>query len=492
MSDPSTGSSQAVFTRSLTSALVWCFCYVSYAHAETIKLRINNRSDSDAAGYCTEPSKPCTLRAAFRMADEDPENRYEATLEAQGTYATTSTLRLTAGSLALLSGFERLDQVMLDAGGHHRLVDVSPRDGERADLRLRGLIARGGYEANYGGGGIAIRERARVSLERVIVEENQSTGFGAGIYVAGGSLTMKESVVRANSNASDDCGGGFFRSGGGLSVNYNGSASIDRSTIEDNRACRGAGVLVSGARITMTNTTIANNLAETRGGGMLIAYDVTVFMRFNTVANNQAGVGDGADHLNYGGGLALQNVRGSLFLSGNLIAGNEFVGRHSFPKDENQNAYPGHDCILDDTVLAAADDNSVPENAATVDTSGNLFGTLGYRVDRGSVGALVQIPGGRQRSISTCGMLADRSFAGRDDLRLDPDVEDMYLGDGAVPFVPPFLQPRSVQWASDAFRASSQMPRHVCMTTDLRGYRRPLVSAGQCDIGAFETGGLAP
>lgn len=114
----------------------------------------------------------------------------------------------------------------------------------------------------------------------------------------GGAIYNRENLTVANSsllgNAAASAGGGVYTTG---------ILNISNTEIQSNRALHGAGILgISAASVTVERSLIANNTADTDGGGLYL-YQASGLLRDSTFANNVApGTGPGVP-----GGGAIKN-----------------------------------------------------------------------------------------------------------------------------------------------------------------------------------------
>ncbi len=188
-----------------------------------------------------------------------------------------------------------------------------------------------GNTAGDEGGAVKIAE---ISGSNSLFEENQA-GIGGAINTS--TLTMTDSTVRGNVASGD--GGGIFANsveldrceisgntadrGGGVRIVHRIFSTISGSTIADNVANEGAGLLVDlnsgGDEIpAIVDTTIRGNRAAGRGGGLLMADDGArggdVDASGVTFEGNTAGT--------EGGGFLMEGAVG-LTLTGCLLTGND-------------------------------------------------------------------------------------------------------------------------------------------------------------------------
>jgi hypothetical protein len=131
------------------------------------------------------------------------------------------------------------------------------------------------------------------------------TGFGGGVYVAGGTVRATNVTLSGNRALGGPGGVGGFDGagvGGGLfvvvgTVNLN-FALLTSNTAENGGA--GGGIYVAGGTVTLSNDSVASNTAADRngyrtyGGGIYIASGATVYLDSSTVTqtmNNTASIG---------------------------------------------------------------------------------------------------------------------------------------------------------------------------------------------------------
>lgn len=137
-----------------------------------------------------------------------------------------------------------------------------------------------------------------------------NAGDGGGIIVSSAALTLRTSTVGGNDSL--DWAGGVY-------CHHNSTCTIRDTTIVDNSApVRGGGLTVIGGSTTATveNTTVTDNHSDAWGGGVSL-FSGSLSLRFVTIARNSAGP---AAFTAGGGGL--EASFGSLTLANSIIAGN--------------------------------------------------------------------------------------------------------------------------------------------------------------------------
>ncbi|MDC0936064.1 matrixin family metalloprotease, partial [Pirellulales bacterium] len=232
---------------------------------------------------------------------------------------------------ALLGEILISDSVVIDAGGldvaltiDGSSADASPLipngDGTRLfriddgdsgtliDVTFSGLKLVGG-DANGDGG--AIRSVENLTLNEVSVLNNGAAGDGGGIYHKDGLLSL-HNITLSNNFAADDGGGLFVNThiedpvgqlrqvtisgnsagdeGGGI-YNFDGSLTIEHSTITDNEASYGSGV-VSYGDLTTETAVYSSIIAGNQGLDVSISRNLG-HNSFVSLGYNLIGVGNG-------------------------------------------------------------------------------------------------------------------------------------------------------------------------------------------------------
>ncbi|MES0361991.1 MAG: hypothetical protein ABUK20_13805, partial [Anaerolineales bacterium] len=284
----------------LMSGFIFNFSFVQSSHA-------------DSAGAVTVCDKGCdfsTIQAAI-----DDEN-----ISPGATINITSTVHTEAGIIV------NKDVIIQGQGADSTVVQAHETAGtsdERVfyitggiEATMRGLTIRHGNptaEPESGGG---IRNEGILTLEDVIVRDN-SASTGGGIHNEG-TLTLTNSSVNDN-----QARGGAIHylecsTGGGIKV-LTGEVKLVNSTVSNNSAIKkGGGIHVAcKGSLVLINTTISGNSANGDGGGVFVngVGEVTN----STISNNSA---------KSGGGIYVQSkdgvdvVHGLLNVKNSIIAGN--------------------------------------------------------------------------------------------------------------------------------------------------------------------------
>jgi uncharacterized repeat protein (TIGR01451 family) len=264
---------------------------------------------------------------------------------------------------------------------------------------VSGNIANGG-----GGGGIAnVGRAANITVMQSVISGNQSTGFGAGIDATTGTqITISDSQITNNSAQSD---------GGGLNVDAGAgqNLTITNTTIDHNTSLGndGGGFFFSGsATSTLTNCTVAFNVAGDDGGGVRVSGGLLTLTNC-TVNNNSTGPAGGGGLENSGGAITIGNcvVANNFIIDGSggvgpdlngtftSINGN-FVGDTTgatIAKQLNDQFFTGNGPSPQLGPLTNNGGTQIgdPRSAVTIPTEANLGGATSPLIDKGSPAASV-------------------------------------------------------------------------------------------------------
>lgn len=179
-------------------------------------------------------------------------------------------------------------------------------------ITLENLGLVGGDASGSGGNLVVDSGSDAVTLDDTAVQDGTTSADGGGIAVTGATLTIENSSISDNSAGSSE-------SGGGLMVFANATVTIEDSTVSGNTASGGgAGIdLQSTGALNVLGSTIANNVGDavTNAG--------TAKVYGSTVAGNTVGIDD----------LAANTVD----LGGDVIAGNGVQDCAGATTDEGYN-----------------------------------------------------------------------------------------------------------------------------------------------------------
>ncbi len=144
-------------------------------------------------------------------------------------------------------------------------------------------------------------------------------GYGGGVYVATGAVTLSSNTLNSNQAGGGNAGGSGF--GGGLEV-AGGNVTLGSDTIKSNNAVGGAAGIATGQ-----SSGFGSNGGVGQGGG-LFAAGGAITLSNGTVSDNVARGGTAGEYTNagsgYGGGLFAAG--GAVTLSNEGIHGNQAVG----------------------------------------------------------------------------------------------------------------------------------------------------------------------
>ncbi len=124
-----------------------------------------------------------------------------------------------------------------------------------ADLTISGGRATTGAGVKNEGG--------TVTLDRVVVSDNESSGPAAGILNSAGTMTIRDSTVSGNETAAHSAGVANFNAGATMTV-------VDSTVVGNTALGTGGGGIVngfSGGAVSIRNTTVTDNRAPNGNGG---------------------------------------------------------------------------------------------------------------------------------------------------------------------------------------------------------------------------------
>jgi hypothetical protein len=339
--------------------------------------------------------------------------------------ALTGTITLSTGQLYITDSVDIQGpgpSVITVSGDNSSRVFYMYSSSSTIDVRIAGLTITEGA-ANIGAGIVDFDEN--LTLDDVVLTQNNATGDGGGLWADGFNMTLTISNSTLSGNTSGDDGGGIYiedtgalltiddsvitgnqaqGSGGGIyfydpdhdvlisdttisgntSVGGagggvylysfdNGGMTIERSTISGNSSLIGGGLFLYGidtAPLVIENTTISGNTATNYDGGgvfLYVIYGTEANLNFVTIANNS-----GSES---GGGLVVLNGTGTVT---NSVIADNVVGVADDPDDIGT----GPDGTIDLSYTLVEE----PGAATINDTAGNIFNQdpqLGALADNG-------------------------------------------------------------------------------------------------------------
>lgn len=258
-----------------------------------------------AATIVVDDSAGCSLRQAVLSANSDTSvgscdagsgadviqldsNNYEVTTSAI-SISSNITIQGVSGSIIDKDG---------STGIAHRLFTVM---GSNASLTLNDLELYGDFTFSTAdnGGCIWVGPEASLTLYNSVISLCLSDLDGGAIYIAEtASASIQSSQVQLNTALQN--GGGVF-SAGALSIS-------DASSISSNKADDGAGLYVSGANasLSVTRSDIFANTATSEGGGITASLVTSIAVTNTTITQNRGGASTSS--IGDGGGISLVNA----------------------------------------------------------------------------------------------------------------------------------------------------------------------------------------
>ncbi|HSN83753.1 MAG TPA: hypothetical protein VLS88_14310, partial [Polyangiales bacterium] len=238
-----------------------------------------------------------------------------------------TTVTLTEGELRTDAqvSLDGLGNLTIDGNQTDRVLYVAAP----AVVELRGTAITGGVAPATYSGGVAVAVGAELTLRECRIFGNLAGQHGGGLGNAGittiidselfenaaerrggaiwngGNLTLIDSVVSGN-HALDD-GGGIYN------TNENGRVALERSVVKENLAeDAGGGIWTSGPMIELKDSAVIDNKARGGAGGIRLWHSATVRATDSTIARNVAD--------REGGGIL--NDLGVVILEHTLVAEN--------------------------------------------------------------------------------------------------------------------------------------------------------------------------
>ncbi|MEQ9503150.1 MAG: choice-of-anchor Q domain-containing protein [Deltaproteobacteria bacterium] len=350
-----------------------------------------------------------------------------------------------------------------------RCVASVPGLGDGQTVRIERVTVRGGRQnVDYGtAGGIYIDPGVVVDIADTVVTDHEARTLGAAIRNHG-NLSLLRSTVSHSRITQTQTGGGITASGGGI-MNA-GTLLLDRSTIHDNEATRGAGLANLGGDATIVNCTISGNRAITRGGGILnIAGGANtggLRISYSTIANNEANtaVASFGGEAQTGGGI--HNV-GEMAIANAIVADND-DHRRSFEASYSPDcagpnridSYGGNvigvvtrDCDIDDVSYVGTPRDDVGSASAPLDaelgllawnagaTMTHAIAVTSPAVDNMVPTSMFRCPGPDQRGFTRRTSRLERCDAGAYDTGARPVFDPLPPFPIPIPGIPPWNTP---------------------------------------------------
>jgi parallel beta-helix repeat protein len=227
-------------------------------------LVVDNNGDNGGLSTCGAADNDCSLRGAITKANG------AAGLDVIGFASNvTGTITLGGTELPLITGPTSIqgpgaDKLAISGAGASRIFEINETVGGDP-VNISGLKLTGGNTA--GKGGAIYNFDSSLYLAHVLLTGNASTGPGGGFADEGGfnggaGTTIADSTISGNTAQSD---------GGGIYANDS-IGKIARTTVTDNKAlgtnADGGGVFFFNGTSTIDSSTISGNVASAKGGGV--------------------------------------------------------------------------------------------------------------------------------------------------------------------------------------------------------------------------------
>lgn len=338
---------------------------------------------------------------------------------------------------------------------------------------------------------LLISNNANVQITGVTIRDGNLTGgtCGGGIYLNTGNLTLTNSTVTNNMTSSDGggiCGTGIF--------------TLNNTNVVSNTAGGfGGGVYAIAGKITLNSTNVVSNTAGSNGGGINNASGMLTITN-SSIVNNTSGTNAGGVYNNR------ELVVMSSTISDNRTATNAggiynigtLTMTNSTLSGNKANVTAGG---LFNSTTTTLNNVTIANNTADDDNNGTGYG--GGVSNLGTLNLMNTLIGTNISKSGTApdciGTLTSQGY------NLIGDTTNCTLSgslSGVISNTNPFIGPlanfggatntHALLVGSPAINAGNPgaldgIGNH-CMPTDQRGVTRPI--AGRCDIGAFEgTGG---
>ncbi len=179
---------------------------------------------------------------------------YELTIPGDEALNVNGDLDVTAGSTVTIS-HSGISPTAIDANGIDRILELPVPS---AVATLSGLTIRGGSRSSGGSGG-GIRNTGTLTVTDSTVTGNTDPGgVGAGgiSNVSGGTTALTNVTISGNSSVF--VGGGYAQNAGSTTMN-NVTISANTADSDSNDDADGGGIFVTGGTVSLRNTIVAGN-----------------------------------------------------------------------------------------------------------------------------------------------------------------------------------------------------------------------------------------
>ncbi len=376
----------------------------------------------------------CSLREAIINANNDDQS---GSIDCPAGCGSDTIDFSVTGTITLSSQLPKITQTLTIDGPGAGSLTISGNDLHRvifvdtAIVTIQDVtIAHGYYVGDDDGGGGIYNSGGTLTVDNCTFSNNNASRSGGAIYNnTGVALNVTNSTFSGNS-ALDYAGGGIY--------NFNSTLTIANSTFSGNSAFHGGGIYnFNNATANITNCTFSGNSVLGDGGGVAIFVNSTANITNSTFSDNIAA---------YGGGIS-NYISATASVTNCTLSGNQSAHGSGIFNDDNSTL------TLQNSIIANSLEDGDCYNTATLISNG-------YNLDTDNTCNLTQ-PTDLPNTSPQLGVLADNGGP----------TDTMALGSGSP--------------------AIDTIPFGVngcgtTMTTDQRGFLRPIPSGGSCDIGAYE------
>ena len=276
-------ASRSIFLLGMLTLIVVAAPWAWAGTAQGASLDVTKTADTDD-GVC---DADCSLREAIAVAIAG-----DTVNVPTGTYTLTMGTELTIGTSLTLNGAGSGDTIIQaatsSADATSRVFNITG-----GTVAIFGVAIQNGNSGGEGGG---IRNSGILTLIESTISGN-TAGFGGGIYNPSGTLALTNSSV--NGNTADSTEGGIY--------NSSGTVTLTNSSVSGNTAGHAGGGIYNDSvgNLTLTGSTVSDNFSlgtSSNGGGI---YILSGTVTYSTVSGNTAIFGAGLE--NYAGTLTLIN-----------------------------------------------------------------------------------------------------------------------------------------------------------------------------------------
>ena len=236
-------------------------------------------------------------------------------------------------------------EIMTIAGSTLTGNDAQNGSGGAIDLRGGTLdITDSVLNANTAatcGGGISVISSATLNISGTTMTNNTSATYGGGVYTKStGSLALNDSLLLNNTS---ERGGGVSQANGTVTVEgtrffgnhatlngggfyqIGGTSQIAADFQENTADSLGGGICLTGASVmTVLQSTLHDNIACDKGGGIHVSSSTPVLHIYNTtISGNKAESANGQTSTNEGGGIYFSGSSAVLTIVNSTIAYNK-------------------------------------------------------------------------------------------------------------------------------------------------------------------------